>query len=173
MGHANSSGIRFPCYRFGPICPIAMPIDSVLHCNNGGAGQSFRLLFFVRRLAVLARPQPLTLALALFCCDRCHGGCAPRTRRGAGRRRSCRCRVVQPAYRPHDRLGDIGIYGEAWSAIGRDDRRNNRVPAPAGNRLRRRMVSDLRVLARTRSLYWGRGSINSKKQGDLQVVSFR
>ena len=66
------------------------------------------------------------------------------------RGRSCRLR---------SRPGDIGIYGEAWSAIGRDDRRNNRLPAPAGNRLRRRMVSDLRVLARTRSLYWAEGPL--------------
>src|SRR4029453_5927239 len=63
---------------------------------------------------------------------------------GGSRRHPCR-----PRYRP----GDIGIYRAASSAIGRDDRLHNRLPSPKRNRLRRRMVSRLRVLARTRSLY--------------------
>ena len=49
--------------------------------------------------------------------------------------------------------GNTGVYGEAWSAIGRDDRRDNRMPSSGRNRLRRRMVSGLRVLAWARSLY--------------------
>jgi hypothetical protein len=44
------------------------------------------------------------------------------------------------------------ILEEASSAIGRDDRRHNRLPSPRRNGLRRRMVSSLRILARTRLL---------------------
>ena len=44
-------------------------------------------------------------------------------------------------------------------AIGRDDRWHNRLPSPRRNRLRRRMVSGLRVLARTRSLYRAEGPL--------------
>jgi len=60
------------------------------------------------------------------------------------------------------RQGDVGIYRAASSVIGRDDRLHNRLPSPRRNRLRRRMVSSLRVLARTRSLYGADGQLDSR-----------
>jgi hypothetical protein len=55
------------------------------------------------------------------------------------------------------------------SVIGRDDRLHNRLPSPRRNRLRRRMVSSLRVLAWTRSLYGADGQLDSRcsyRRGD-------
>ena len=84
--------------------------------------------------------------------------------------RECRCERVarleggsrryprRPRYRP----GDIGIYRPASSVIGRDDGLHNRLPSSRRNRLRRRMVSSLRVLARTRSLYGADGQLDSR-----------
>jgi hypothetical protein len=46
-----------------------------------------------------------------------------------------------------------GIYQGTWCALCRDDRWYNWLPSPRGNRLPRRMVPCLRVLAWTRSLY--------------------
>src|SRR5258708_27365050 len=69
-----------------------------------------------------------------------------------------RRRPRRPQYRP----GDIGIYRAASSVIGRDDRLHNRLPSPRRNRLRRRMVSSLRVLAWTRSLYRADGQLDSR-----------
>ena len=60
-----------------------------------------------------------------------------------------------------DIRGDPGIAREILEFIEKhrvlsvDDRRHNRLPSPRRNGLRRRMVSSLRVLARTRSLYGG------------------
>src|SRR5207302_8189614 len=61
------------------------------------------------------------------------------------------------------RQGDVGIYRAASSVIGRDDRLHNRLPSPRRNRLRRRMVSSLRVLARTRSLHGADGQLDSRR----------
>src|SRR5258708_1982863 len=79
---------------------------------------------------------------------------------GGSRRHPCR---------PRYRQGDVGIYRTASSVIGRDDRLDNRLPSPRRNRLRRRMVSSLRVLARTRSLYGADGPLVSRcsyRRGD-------
>src|SRR6266404_7233904 len=79
---------------------------------------------------------------------------------GGSRRHPCR---------PRYRQGDVGIYRTASSVIGRDDRLDNRLPSPRRNRLRRRMVSSLRVLARTRSLYGADGQLDSRcsyRRGD-------
>src|SRR5262249_44068536 len=43
---------------------------------------------------------------------------------------------------------EIPDFMAAGRAVGRDDRRHHRVPAPGGDRLRRRMVPGLRFLAR-------------------------
>src|SRR5262245_26659690 len=64
--------------------------------------------------------------------------------------------------RPRCRQGGVGVYRAAPSGIGRDDRLDNRLPSPRRNRLRRRMVSSLRVLARTRSLYGADGPLDSR-----------
>src|SRR5215475_13379623 len=63
----------------------------------------------------------------------------------------------------------FGIYREPSGAIGPDDRLDNRLPSPTRDRLRRRMVSSLRVLARTRPLYGADGSLDSRcsyRRGD-------
>jgi hypothetical protein len=69
---------------------------------------------------------------------------------GGSRRHPCR-----PRYRP----GDIGIYRAASSIIGRDDRLPNWLPSPTRNRLRRRMVSSLRVFGTDEIALQGRRSI--------------
>src|SRR5436190_595132 len=48
---------------------------------------------------------------------------------------------------------DIRLYRETSGAISSDDGSHNWVSSPGRNRLRGRMVSSVRVLARTRSLY--------------------
>ena len=73
---------------------------------------------------------------------------------GGSRRHPCR-----PRYRPRD----IGIYRAASSVIGRDDRLHYRLPSPSRNRLRRQIVSRLRVLARTRSLYRANNQLDSRR----------
>src|SRR4029453_9847944 len=75
-------------------------------------------------------------------------------------------------WRPRHRPGDIGIYRAASSVIGRDDRLHNLLPSPRRSRLRRRMVSSLRVLARTRSLYGADGQLDSRcsyQRGDRTI----
>ena len=61
--------------------------------------------------------------------------------------------------RPRDCKGDIGLYRDAWNGVGRDDGSDHRLPSPGGNRLRRRMVSGLRILARTRPLHRAEGPL--------------
>ena len=58
------------------------------------------------------------------------------------------------------RPGDIGIYGEAWSAIGRDNRRNNRLPAPGGESTTKANGVRLASSGRDEIALLGTGSIN-------------
>ena len=53
--------------------------------------------------------------------------------------------------------GDFGIHGEAWRAVRCDDGWHHRLPSPGGHRLHGRMVSGLRILARSRSLHGTKG----------------
>ena len=58
---------------------------------------------------------------------------------------------------------DTRLYRETSGAISSDDGSHNWVSSPGRNRLRRRMVSSLRVLARTRSLYGAEGTLILQK----------